>query len=272
MLALVAGLLLAADACASGTAEQPRKDSSIAVRPRKAVVKPAAARQVLEENAALSSGCALALSALAALPWAEARGLAAEHEGSPCMDEAKVALTTFPDAKAFRDWLAENDLADGLPKDATVVSVRHALYAAGHVVGIDLEQSAQPPLRPVDGMGAIAAMAPELKGARYLDGLPSPGGCSLLKKRQDCDHPCHPTVPLAVQLGKRCISLELEALACSGDMMSPYVVQQTQLLNRVLDEFVSSRRFVLLDGGATVVFGSKAGLEAAQQQKLLSAD
>jgi hypothetical protein len=223
---------------------------------------------VVAEKPNRAKGCWAKLDALAAKGWDAARKQMHDADASPCLGEARDALDRFKDEAELRAWLKEHELLDGVPADAKIVSVRHALHFGGHTVAVALEQSAEPPLRPVDGMGAIAALAPELKGAKLLDAMPPPTGCSLTQKTP-CKVDCYATVPLMISLKDKCLTRDVKTLVCSGEEMTPYVLEQVQLLNQAVDP---SHVFLTIEKGALVVFGPKAGLKAAQDEKLLRGD
>ncbi len=215
-----------------------------------------------------------AIATLAAKDWLAAReALVSLKPGErPCIDEARQALTLFDSAQAFQSWLAGHGLGGDAIRGMTVVSVRHALYELGLLYEIDSEISAQPPVRPVDGIRAIAALAPELRGARFADDHKMIEGCNLLAKQKggSCDFSvCYRTVRLMASHRGRCFTLSVRALACWGDMMSPYVGEQVALLNAMLAERKATRRFAFLDGGLNLVFASAAGLQAAKAMRLL---
>jgi hypothetical protein len=245
---MLVALILAAS-CAKG-APEGRHSDVVAERPKRA------------------KGCWAKLDTLAAKGWDAARKEVHDADLQPCLGEARDALDRFKDEAELRAWLKQNDLLDGVPADAKIVSVRHALHFSGHTVAVALEQSAEPPLRPVDGMGAIAAMAPELKGAKLLDAMPPPTGCNLNQKTP-CKVDCYATVPLMISLKDKCLTLDVKTLVCSAEEMTPYVLEQVQLLNQAVDP---GHVFLTIEKGALVVFGPKAGLAAAQDQKLLRGD
>lgn len=282
--------------CAGGVPERPASDpesASLGRRPTAAEMRHElqdlfdgrmATREVISDIAAGTFGpehCWAALSAIATLAakdWQETREalvqvLAPLEPGArPCIDEARQALTLFNSAPAFHAWLSGHGLGGDALQGRTVVSVRHALYELGRVYEIDSEISAQPPVRPVDGILAIATLAPELFGARFSDDHQMVEGCSLLPKPKSvsCDFSaCYRTVRLMASHRGRCFTLSVRALACWGDMMSPYVGEQVQLLNAMLAERKSPGRFAFLDGGLNLVFASAAGLRAAKTERLL---
>jgi hypothetical protein len=246
---MLMALLLAAS-CADGSLEGRHSDV-IAAKPKRA------------------AGCWAQLDTLARKGWSAAGAETADKDLLPCLGEARDALAKFKDEGALREWLQGNGLAQGLPKDARVVSVRHALYFTGNVVEVALAQSADPPLRPVDGMTVIAALAPELKGARLLDTMPKVPACHAGQKSA-CTEDCHPVVALMISLKDRCLTLDVKALNCSEESMSPYVFEQVRLLNQALEG--SASRFAGVEGGAVVVHGPKAGLQAARDAELLRVD
>jgi hypothetical protein len=244
---MLMALVLAA-ACTHGTPEG-RHGDVISAKPKKV------------------AGCWAQLEGLAKKGWDKARAQVADADVQPCLGEARNALEKFKDEAALREWLTANGVAVGLPKDAHVVSVRHALYYAGLIVDVALEQSGEQPLRPVDGMTITAGLAPELKGARFLDDMPKTVACP--KQKAACTEDCHPIVPMMISLGDKCFSLDVKAMNCPEEQTQPYVLEQVKLLNLALEDVPV--RFLAIDKGAAVVFGPKAGLKAARDAELLSA-
>jgi hypothetical protein len=191
------------------------------------------------------------------------------------MLEARKTLEKFADGEAFDDWLRAHDLGELVRAEGALVSVRHGLYAAGRVHQVLCEQSAQPLIRPVDGMKELAALAVELRKATFKDDLVATD-CSLMRHRDTppCAHACYATVNLAASLGDACATLPVRALVCTGDMMDPYVAQQTAVLNALLARRKSTQRFLSIHDGrcGSVLVAAEAGLSAALGEGLLIAE
>jgi hypothetical protein len=221
-----------------------------------------------QEGSATAGTCGEILAALAALTRlnrAAAERALDEAGKDDCLDEVRAARKK----KGFRAWLHRVGLDEGVPAGAEVLSVRHALYLAGRVDAVFQDESAQPPLRPIDGMGLLASLAPELKGGTYSDELTSLRG-SLLAKGTD-PRKCTAMIPLRASVAGRCAVVPVEAQVCSGDMMGTYTEWQVLVLNAVLGEIGSKYRFAVSGFNAVqdFLFGRRVGLEQAIAEGLL---